>query len=139
MDTTYVNRQNTNEQVLEKANRAIQQQHKDNSKRRRKPRRIKPFDEYYRDMKLKRITRTLQARNSDPIKTSTLNKYGQPIQFDNKRVGRPKNKWAERALQQYWQQHKAQIQHIMTTPAETLDTSNTQHTTSIVKFATHSQ
>ena len=130
MDTTYVSRQNTNEQVFRRANQAIL-----HATTRKPPKPICPFEEYYRSMKLKRITRTLRARNSDPLHASTLTTTGQPITYSNKRVGRPKRKWAESALQQYWQEHREHIQQYMQHPTDTLDTKDASHTMALQTYA----
>ena len=70
MDTTYVNRENTNIRVIEKANEA-KQAHGMGRKKKSKP--IKLFSKAHQEGKIKRLIKTINAAPFDPIRYTTFN------------------------------------------------------------------
>ena len=82
MQTTYVNRANTNAKVIEKANERF------NADRQRGE--LTLFSQAHQKSKIRNYMRLVQAPMEDPARQITFNSNLQPIDFPNKRAGRPK-------------------------------------------------
>ena len=119
--TTFVERGNTNERLLRKANQLAQAEGKKYI--------IKRFSEAYKEAKAKRGIRTLKKTCSDPVKYTTLNSEDGIWDFSLKaggklRIGKPKNKWAAEALSDIWNIAKEQIPELRSN-VETFNTAKT--------------
>ena len=94
MKTTFVDRQNTNARVFEKANAALAS--------RRTGKKVRLFSEAYRESRMKQCSRVLLRTSSDPIRFSTLNPNAGIWIFAVKRSGRPKDKWIAAGIGDAW-------------------------------------
>ena len=94
MKTTFVERANTNERVILKANAALEHE--------RSRRKVKTFSEAYKVSRTKRCARLLMQRPSDPTRYSTLQADNQIWNFPSKRAGRPKDKWVAFGMNDLW-------------------------------------
>ena len=94
MKTTYVNPWNTNEEVLKRANEAVEKEG---------GRKIKTMEEYYRERRLITLASIFrEEQNSERRYITFKEKLLEPREFDNKRVGAPKYKWYKVAMKEYW-------------------------------------
>ena len=101
METTYVNRENSNDKVIQTANEKIQQQGGNKE--------IKLFSEVYKDCKLKLYEDILNSDESSPVKQSTMQMDTlKDTQFDKRRVGRPRLKWNSETSKEYWEATRSQ-------------------------------
>jgi hypothetical protein len=92
MDTTYVNRSNSNDKVFEAANRACPQG---------KP--IQRFSETYRRRKLLLYQSIVKLHPRDPMKGVVMDPETlRPRTYEHKRVGRPRLNWAAETSREYW-------------------------------------
>ena len=97
LTTTYIDRSNSNETVYAQANEALRLEE------RHKP--IKQFSEVYETRKLQLIQHILALPNNNPLReTSFQGSAAYPLNYGSRRQGRPKNRWANEGLKQYWQQ-----------------------------------
>ena len=88
MQTTFVNRANTNRKVVENAN-AIRNPNCVPGKD------IKLFSSYVADRQEALIKHTIRETNSDPLRQCTFEPDSAlPVTMQNRRVGRPREKWA---------------------------------------------
>ena len=94
LNTTFVNRANTNKVVMDTANAKIKQQGG------RKE--IKQFSLAYKEAKKKRAIRIIRADSDDPQRQMTFERGLKPWNHANKRVGAPKTKWATEAVRSIW-------------------------------------
>ena len=94
LDTTYVNRANTNRHVFEMGNSKIRTQGG------RKE--IKRFSLAYKEAKKRRVARVINAGPNDPQKEITFERGLKAWNHVNKRVGAPKIKWATEAVKLLW-------------------------------------
>ena len=112
MKTTFVDRNNSNAKVFQVAN-AIKNPENVPFKN------VKPFSQYIRQKQQACIKHTIRAPLTDPLRQCTFEPdTSVPINIRNKRVGRPRVKWAEDVLcdlyvnngfgsKQYFYKHKA--------------------------------
>ena len=92
MDTTYVNRSNSNDKVFETANRECPQ-----------GKLIERFSETYRRRKLLLYQSIVKLRPRDPMKGVVLDPETlRPRTYERKRVGRPRLNWAAETSREYW-------------------------------------
>jgi hypothetical protein len=124
MQTTFVNRQNTNQKVYETVNNKLEEEGA------RKP--LKQFREMYKEACTKRAARTLKASPSDQARRITFETDSiRPRAFGNKKVGRPKQQWAETATRDLWDTLQPMMQHpFCQTP---LDFNDTRHKDQLLK------
>ena len=95
MDTTYVNRENTNDLVYKNANEAIESCGGVKT--------IWTFSEDYTRRKLLLYQKILASPDTDPIKQVTFCPMTLgPIHYGVRRVGRPRNRWTTEAGKEYW-------------------------------------
>ena len=94
MNTTYIDRSNTNQHVFGTANRKMKEEGKSKT--------IVTFVEAYRKLKRKRAARIIKDPESSIYKVSfasnTLRKWVHP----NRRVGRPRMNWTEETVKEIW-------------------------------------
>ena len=99
IQTTYVDRANTNEHVFDTANRAINE----NRGRGRTPKYIIPISEYYESQRRKFIIEIITTENEDPITSICIDKETLKLNsYNSRRVGRPRNNWWTQAIANYW-------------------------------------
>ena len=93
MKTTYVERSNTNEEVLRRANEQL----KDNEK-------IKLLSLIFLERKQTFFCKVMTADETDPIRTITFVGGGaRPREHHPRRVGRPKHKWVVDESRRVWE------------------------------------
>ena len=104
LQTTYVNRQNTNEEVFKRANSRINSfaERHIREDRFRSRKEIIPISKYYEDQRRKLVVQIINAPQADPIRGATADANLRLIEYSTKRVGRPRNNWWTFALNQYW-------------------------------------
>ena len=95
MDTTYVNRENTNEKVFEKATQQIRAE---GNKRKH----VTSFVESYKLQKRKRACKIIRNPNTPIFKVSFKNGKLQKRIHHNRRVGRPRMNWTEETIIDIW-------------------------------------
>ena len=105
-DTTFINRENTNIKIYEEVNKLIQEEHaqekQNNPKKKNKKRKqIETFAEAYNKMRIKRIEKTINSTES--IHTITYDEQLKARVQINRTQGRPKFKWAEKGINEYWE------------------------------------
>ena len=126
MATTFIDRENTNEKVLQAANTAIQAQGGES-----KP--LQAYSQHYKKRKLAWLEEVIRLEDNDPLKYTTF----KPHTLGNwdvgtKVQGRPKTQWADTGKSQYWQQ----IQHNLDQPLKEQTWQNTpQQNESMEKMA----
>ena len=100
LNTTFVDRFNTNKRVFEHANHQLPLQ-----RRLRNP--LKPYSEIYMDRKLQWVEQIITLPENDPLKTSTFktNTLSAWVPV-NRKPGGQKAKWATTAVNQYWEKVK---------------------------------
>ena len=103
MNTTYIGRQNTNNEVYRRANEAV--------KTEGGKKQVRTFRQAYNASKIKRLNKTINLYNDDPVKETTFeNVQTLKVRIPLKRKRqRPKYKWADRALLEIW--HEIQNIH----------------------------
>ena len=94
MDTTYVDRNNTNQKVFQEANRKLEEEGK--------PKEVKTFVETYKAQKIKRALRIIRKEGT-PIHNISfsegkLKKWTHP----RRREGRPRMNWTEETIREVW-------------------------------------
>ena len=93
LKTTYIEGANTNQEVFRQASGHL------------KPGEvIKPLSAIYLERKQKLFCKVAAAEDKDPIRSITFKKQTmQPLDLLNKRVGRPKHKWAQVETRRLWE------------------------------------
>ena len=94
LDTTYVNRENTNAKVFEKANQDIIQEGK--------RKKVVPFIDAYKKFKMKRAGKIIKNQDSPIYKISFQSKKLNKWIFPGRRVGRPRRNWTEETIKEIW-------------------------------------
>ena len=96
---TYINRQNTNQSILQKANSIKNLSSEPNKD-------IRPFSEYLRTKQESLLKHIVRAQNNNPMRETTL-RHGSalPHTVANRRVGRPKKQWALQTYERIWCRH----------------------------------
>ena len=99
LDTTFINRSNTNKKVFELANAAknpedITGKH------------IKPFSLYIHEKQEVWVKHIIRSENGDPLRQCSFEPFAAtPRCFPNRRVGRPRDKWAETIMKRIYVKH----------------------------------
>ena len=93
MNTTFVNRANTNAKVYEEASKIAYPSDDDS-------RTVKPFSRYYAEKKASLLGHILRASDEDPLRQVSF----QPgtayrVQYGKKRIGKPRQNWIHQAKQ----------------------------------------
>ena len=103
LETTFINRANSNKRVFEKANehiRTVQQPHK----------RIKPYSEVYQDMKHSFLCEIIRGADAEPTKYVTFNPTTFKLwDYGLKRSGAPRKQWFNTGKQAIWQKIKPSL------------------------------
>ena len=98
LNTTFINRENTNNHVFAVANARITNE---GGKKE-----ITPFRKAYMCSKLKQIKRIINQRTNEPTREVTFRRGLETWTPPNRKPGRPAYKWANRALLELWQEIK---------------------------------
>ena len=99
MDTTFVNRENSNKRVFEVAN-SIKNPNQVPNKN------ILPFGTYINNKQAAALKHTIRADNNDPLRQAALIPNTPFIAgIDNRRVGRPRGKWVIKTYEYMWTAH----------------------------------
>ena len=113
-DTTFINRDNTNIKIFQEVNlridnttKEINTIRKQQNKKPKKAKKITPFGDFYLKMKLKRIEKTINS--NEEIHNMTFDDKLAARIPPARKQGRPKFKWAERALIEYWNEIRKDI------------------------------
>ena len=97
LQTTYVDRANSNARVFEIANARLRTETGNAEKE------LRQISEMYKDTKIKALLKLLKAPNDDPRKHITLDAQTlAPLDLGKRRVGRPRAPWYLTTLQDYW-------------------------------------
>jgi len=94
MDTTYINRANTNNKVYATANQQLQEEGSNKT--------VTAFTDAYQHQKIKRALRIIKQPGSAIHKISFNNNKLRKWIFPNRRVGRPRANWAEETVKEIW-------------------------------------
>ena len=136
-DTTFVNRANTNEKVYLEVNRVLLESNEEVNKQRKlqnkKTKKTKPiitFAEFHQRMKLKRFEKTVNSK--DEIHTITFEKNLVLRTPMARRPGRPKLRWAEQAIIEYWKEITKKFQY---SPMNDYNPKDQEQKTFIKKYA----
>ena len=99
LNTTYINRENTNKEIIERANRETQNTAHPHKK-------VIPFRQTYLSGKMKRLKRLLDNQNEDTFTITYKNTLCEVRIPPNRLRQRPKYKWADRVLLETWDDMK---------------------------------
>ena len=107
LQTTYVNRNNTNEHVFAVANSSINtwgNRQKEHGGGFRPKKHIIPISDYYELQRRKLVVAILNEDQDNPITDICINKATLELKsYDERRVGRPRHNWWSFGLKQYWE------------------------------------
>jgi hypothetical protein len=97
METTFVNRANTNEEVFRRARQALAEGHPPEGGG------LRRLSEVYEGNKMRFLAEVIAGGDRDPrfrvaLDPGTLTTYW----YGTRRVGRPRGKWAEEAIKLFW-------------------------------------
>ena len=102
MDTTYVNRANTNEKVFQSTNNKLKDEKGTKAKQ------VVSFIEAYKKQKRKIASQIIRKENSAIFKISFSNPHLRKWTHHNRRVGRPRLNWTEETIREIWEHIKSQ-------------------------------
>jgi hypothetical protein len=109
MDTTYINRNNTNAAVFRRVWEVLCGEHTHRRGRCRRapmPPPPQPLKERYTEAKLKFFLKVVTAPPTDPIHSITFDPCSLTSRTHHpRRVGRPKQKWATESAKEIWYRH----------------------------------
>ena len=121
-DTPFTNRENTNAKIYQEVNNKskdttanINTTRKQQTKTTQKVEKIITLAEFYKIMKLKRIEKTINSTGD--IHTITFDVQLRPRIPPGRRPGRPKFKWAEKGITEYWDRREIASLGYLTTLA----------------------
>ena len=127
MNTTFVERNNSNAEVFRRANGQIQNETEDGAK----PKKVVPFVTCYLNSRMKKLSRMYKMPDENPVKHITLarNAEGHIIPWTppNRRVGRPRFQWVTETMKDVWNNIRTQPPHTHTSN-ETLATKSPTRT-----------
>jgi len=96
LDTTFINRANTNKSVYEKAS-AVKNPKGIEGKN------VLPFSTYLKQRRHALLKHTIRAPNDDPLRQcSFVASTAVPFMHTNRRVGRPRGKWADDSMEEIY-------------------------------------
>ena len=99
LDTTFINRANTNKRVFELANSIKNPEGRLNKD-------IRSFSSYVQSKQQAHVKHLVRAPNSDPIRQATLEpSTACPFIISNRRSGRPRGKCAEEVMRKLYLEH----------------------------------
>ena len=122
METTFVERNNTNEEVFRRANEHIQNETREG----KIPKKVIPFVKSYLNNRMKRLARLNNLEHDHPVRHITFgpNNENKTIPWNppNRRVGRPRFKWVTETIKNIWEN----MRHLHTHIPQTFDNNNTE-------------
>ena len=122
METTFVERNNTNAEVFRRANEEIRSETASG----KIPKVVKPFVKCYLNNRMKRLARIHQMNKTHAVRHITLapdrNHRIVPWNPPNRRVGRPRFKWVTETIKDMWNNIRHEHIHI----PQAFDKDNTQ-------------
>ena len=98
IDTTYINRVNTNASIYTKINDMMEQEGR--------TKRVVSFVDAYRKLKWKKAVRVLKQEGSSIYNVSFENGKLRKWVHDKRRVGRPRANWTEETIKEIWDKVK---------------------------------
>ena len=108
INTTLIDRENTNQNIFDRTNQGMEEENTN----RRKKKKVVPFVEACRMLKLKRASSIISKLNSLIHNiTFNCNRIRKWIQ-NGRRVGRPRYKWVSETVQDVWNNTRHLHQHI---------------------------
>ena len=99
MNTTFIDRANTNEVVYKTANRKLEQECRGNQP----PKKLGTFADAYRKLKIKRACKIIRQQDSSIHKISFQGNRLRKWIHANRRVGRPRLSWTEETIKEIWE------------------------------------
>ena len=112
METTYVERNNTNAEVFRRANEQI----KSETPEGKTPKVVRPFVQSYLNARMKRLARIRLMPRQHPVRHISLapdaRNRSAPWDPPNRNVGRPRFKWVTETVQDVWNNTKHSFQHL---------------------------
>ena len=134
--TTYIDRTQTNEEVLRRANEEMQRpikrpiggdgtsgekKKKQKAKKGGKP--ITCLGKYLQDLQVRLLTHIINSPDGTPLKSATFKGRSLKPNFPKtRRAGRPKRKWAEGIMEKIWDEYRHGIK-----PPKAFDITNKRH------------
>ena len=103
LDTTYINRANTNDVVFKTVNDAIEREGKRGK--------VISFTQVYKKLKLKRACKIISDPGSAIYKVTFDGNKLRKWVHANRRVGRPRQNWTEETIKELWDNIKESIAH----------------------------
>ena len=97
MQTTFMDRTNTNAKVISEANRKMEEE---GCKKQ-----VMQFSEAYRKAKTKHYVKLITSPEDEPSRCVTFASDMRAWEHTNRRQGRPKLKWANETAKEYWEQN----------------------------------
>ena len=104
--TTFIDRSKDNKTVMDMAQKKVN----DETKKHKTPKQLKPFLQVYEERKLNLFKQIIRSEERNPLKVLTFQKETLKPTFvtarpgTKRRVGKPRTKWVETALEAIWQQ-----------------------------------
>ena len=95
MNTTFIDRSNTNERVYAKANERLVEEGRKNK--------VVTFVEAYKKLKIKRACRVIRTKGSALYNISFQNRKLRKWIHPKRRVGRPRLSWTEETVKEIWE------------------------------------
>ena len=123
MQTTFVNRGNTNELVFRRANALAGTTHKKQD--------IVPMSVFYERQRRNAVKEIIAAEMNNPIRSVCANENLRLIEHATKRIGRPRNNWWVQALTNFW--NYLREQRIPAYRYVDLDVSNPDHISILIE------
>ena len=111
LETTYINRENTNERVIELANEELNRRDENIRRRNRHIRKsIVKFTDYIDKQALKLFGHLVRAPNDDPMRQVTFQAGNcKPSLIGIKRVGQPRHNWIKHNTATAWELAKTAL------------------------------
>ena len=95
MDTTYIERHNTNNKVFEEANNKMKEERNTDNK-------VTSFVDIYKKLKRKRAMRIIRLEGTPIYKVSFAGGKLRKRIHPHRRVGRPRMNWTEETIREIW-------------------------------------
>lgn len=97
MEASFIDRNNTNERILQKATHAFYSERTGTCTKT-----VELASHTYKQMRAKQLTQLLRETNDDPLKCITLQPDLSRTSAGRRRIGRPRSKWYDEAMADYW-------------------------------------
>ena len=126
LDTTYIDRLNTNSSVFQTAT--------DKMETEGKHKKIISFQDVYKKLKIKSACKIITKPNSNQFKVTFKNNKLDKWTHENRRVGKPRMNWAEITLTEIWEELK---QHDDRYRFTSFSNKNPQKVSALKQYATN--